>query len=112
MVCPFIFPLNFSCYNTSMDEIPAGTSVATAPPPPSEVKVRTMKSDIAMLSASGGGMPRFESVKVKGLAAPTETPTVVAKTESKSNLLLIIVLVVAVAALAVVGWFVYKKFAG
>lgn len=95
-----------------MDDIQPGASVATAPPPPTEVKIRTMKSDIAMLAASGGGMPRFENVKVKGLSATAETPTAVAKTESKSNLLLIILLVVAIAALAIVGWFLYKKFAG
>jgi hypothetical protein len=95
-----------------MDNIQPGASVATAPPPPSEVKIRTMKSDLAMLAASGGGMPRFENVKIKGLSAAAETPTAAAKTESKSNLLLIVLLVVTVAALAVVGWFVYKKFVG
>lgn len=95
--------------------------VATAPPPPSEVKVRTMKSDIAMMAASGGGMPRFENVKVAGLAAVAEqqaaeakadAPASAARAESKSNLALIVVLVVLFVALAVVGWFVYLKLKG
>jgi len=97
-----------------MDEIPPGGTLTTAPPPPPEVKIRTMRSDIASMAASGGGLPRFENVKVTGLSAAQasheETTTAAARTESKSNLLLIVVLVVALAALGVIGWLVYMKF--
>ncbi len=36
----------------------------TAPPPSEEVKVRTLKSDIASVAASGGGLPRYQNVKI------------------------------------------------
>ena len=99
-----------------MDEAQLHSATVTAPPPPSEVKIRTMKSDVAMFSASGGGLPRFENVKVAGIADArariAETPANAAKAESKSNLALIVVLVIAVVALAVVGFFVYLKLKG
>jgi hypothetical protein len=37
----------------------------TAPPPPQEVKVRTLKSDLASIAASGGGLPHYTNVKVE-----------------------------------------------
>ncbi len=48
----------------SMDD---KTVVTTAPPPPSEVKIRTMRSDIAAMMQSGGGAPSFQNVSVSGL---------------------------------------------
>ena len=38
------------------------------PPPPAEVKIRTMRSDIASMTRSGGGAPSFENVAVSGLS--------------------------------------------
>jgi len=97
-----------------MDEVPTGGTLTTAPPPPPEVKIRTMRSDIASMAASGGGLPQFANVKVAGLSAAQasheETTTATARTGSKSNLLLIVVLVVALIALGVIGWLVYVKF--
>lgn len=43
-----------------------------APPPPSEVKIRTMRSDLSSMAQSGGGIPRFESVTVDGLSMEKE----------------------------------------
>jgi hypothetical protein len=76
-----------------------------------------MKSDIAMMAASGGGLPRFESIKVAGLAtraresaeSKQDVASTAARTESKSNLILIVVLVAILAALVVVGWLIYQK---
>jgi hypothetical protein len=48
---------------------------AGAPPPPSEVKVRTMKSDLASMAKSGGGMPSFQSVEVNNLSVEKEYTT-------------------------------------
>ena len=103
-----------------MDQFQSQGSATTAPPPPTEVKIRTMKSDIAMLSTSGGAMPRFENVHVAGLAkvhaqeqeSKQEVAASAGRTESKGNLLLIIVLIITLAALAVVGWLIYLKFKG
>jgi hypothetical protein len=36
----------------------------TAPPPSEEVKVRTLKSDLASVATSGGGLPRYQNVKI------------------------------------------------
>ena len=45
---------------------PSDTSqvLPTAPPPPQEVKVRTLKSDLASIAASGGGLPKYQNVKI------------------------------------------------
>ena len=44
------------------------TVITTAPPPPSEVKVRTMRSDINSMMKSGGGAPSYQNVAVTGLS--------------------------------------------
>jgi hypothetical protein len=44
------------------------TVVTTAPPPPSEVKVRTMRSDIDSMMKSGGGAPSYQNVSISGLS--------------------------------------------
>jgi hypothetical protein len=41
----------------------------TAPPPPEEVKVRTLKSDLASITASGGGLPKYQNVKIAQTSA-------------------------------------------
>ena len=53
------------------------TLVTTAPPPPSEVKSRTMNSDINSMMQSGGGAPSFQNVFVSGLSmdSKTQAPT-------------------------------------
>lgn len=38
------------------------------PPPPAEVKIRTMRSDIESMMRSGGGAPTFHDVAVSGLS--------------------------------------------
>jgi hypothetical protein len=38
------------------------------PPPPAEVKLRTMRSDIESMMRSGGGAPSFQNVAVSGLS--------------------------------------------
>ena len=48
------------------------TVVTTAPPPPSEVKIRTMRSDIESMMQSGGGAPSYRNVSVSGLSLDKE----------------------------------------
>lgn len=55
----------------------ANNEIPGVPPPPAEVKVRTMKSDIASMQQSGGGLPQFQTVTVAGLAIQREAPTIV-----------------------------------
>jgi hypothetical protein len=44
------------------------TVITTAPPPPSEVKIRTMRSDIDSMMKSGGGAPSYRNVSITGLS--------------------------------------------
>lgn len=44
------------------------TAINTPPPPPSEVKIRTMRSDIESMMQSGGGAPSYQTVSVEGLS--------------------------------------------
>jgi hypothetical protein len=91
-----------------MDETTNNTiSETTAPPPPAEVKVRTMRSDIASMAQSGGGLPQFQSVKVEGLTGKEATPTVPGK---KNMLMIVLIVVVGVIALTVVAYFAYTLF--
>jgi hypothetical protein len=56
-------------------------NVIGVPPPPAEVKVRTMKSDIESMAKSGGGLPQFQNVSVAGLRVEREAPGAVAAPE-------------------------------
>jgi len=42
----------------------AASNLPTAPPPSKEVKVRTLKSDLASIAASGGGLPQYQNVRI------------------------------------------------
>jgi hypothetical protein len=88
-----------------------GTSAPTAPPPPSEVKVRTMQSDLAAMAKSGGGVPRFENVKVEGLSMEKAAiAEMEAGAKGKNNAIIILAAVGVVIVLGVVGYFVYQMF--
>jgi hypothetical protein len=56
-------------------------NVLGVPPPPAEVKVRTMKSDLESMAKSGGGLPQFQNVLVAGLQIEREAPGAVAAPE-------------------------------
>jgi len=85
--------------------------VAGAPPPPTEVKIRTMKSDIAGLAASGGGMPHFENIKVSGLSLEKgiDTPEAVHKNNA---IIAILITIIAVAVLGTLAYFAYRILTG
>jgi len=82
------------------------TTVApSAPPPPPEVKVRTMKSDLASMAQSGGGMPRFQTVSIVGLG--NDGSAIQIKKPNKALAFLIIL--AAIVVVAVVAYFVFAK---
>ncbi len=90
---------------------PPMANVPTAPPPPPEVKVRTMRSDLAAMAKSGGGLPSFESVKVMGLSLGKTGAEIAAAAEpKKNNTVIILVAIAAVAALGLVGYLAYTIF--
>lgn len=98
----------------------------SAPPPPPEVKMRTMRSDLAAMAKSGGGVPRFESVKVAGwvpagggfgqrapdaAGAPGASGALgSAGSAKRRNMTIVLIVVAAVAAAALIGYFVYVAF--
>jgi len=92
----------------------------SAPPPPSEVKVRTMRTDLASMAKSGGGLPRFENVKVSGLSAERmakgdATPAMAISAEGqpakrKAGLLIVFAVIAAAAAIGVLGYIGYRMF--
>lgn len=59
-----------------------GTPAAApgVPPPPSEVKVRTMKSDLEEMAKSGGGLPQFHTVKAPRITETEREGSTVKKT--------------------------------
>ena len=96
-------------------------NIPGAPPPPPEVKVRTMRSDLESMARSGGGAPRFENVAVVGASAqntpasPRPADSSLAQSDGTSSSARsfvgpILVVVVALVALAVVGYFAYTVF--
>jgi hypothetical protein len=90
-----------------MDNFPgndlSAETMTGAPPPPQEVKVRTMASDLASMTASGGGLPQFQNVKIAGGA---KTAAVGTTHGSTVNPVIAIVVILVVLALIAVGCFV------
>lgn len=94
-------------------------SAPSAPPPPSEVKVRTMRSDLDSMARSGGGLPRFENVKIENLsigkAAPPQgaaAPGPAAAPEPKSGLMMLLAAAAILAVLGAGAFFVYRVYLG
>lgn len=71
----------------------------SAPPPPQEVKVRTLKSDLASVAASGGGLPKYQNVKI----SPSDEQK---NSAGLFTVLSIVVLVVVILAIA--AYFIYQ----
>jgi hypothetical protein len=95
------------------------TPAPSAPPPPSEVKVRTMKSDMASMAKSGGGLPRFENVKVTGLSTQRKgiqgigipvTDQNAPPKKSRNGALIAFAVIAALAGLGVFGYIGYQTF--
>jgi predicted RND superfamily exporter protein len=78
-----------------------------APPPPQEVKVRTMQSDLVSMAESGGGLPRYQNVKIAGASVAAQDTQ---KTARKTSLVVAILSIVAVLIVLVAGYFAYQAF--
>lgn len=92
-----------------------------APPPPPEVKVRTMRSDIDEMGKNGGSLPHFHVVTVKGLtptkARMVETAVPLAAsggtTTGTNKAAVAAVVIIAIAAIALLVYLAYRTlFAG
>ena len=78
-----------------------------APPPPQEVKVRTMASDLASMAQSGGGLPQFENVKIAGVSNRPQDPQ---ETARKTSLGVAILAIVVLVIVLVAGFVLYQSF--
>jgi hypothetical protein len=85
-------------------------SLPSAPPPPPEVKIRTMRSDLESMAKSGGGMPHFQSVQVSGLAM--ERAAADANPQKKNQLLMAIVIFIGLLLLGGGGYLISRMFMG
>lgn len=78
-------------------------------PPPPEVKVRTLRTDLESMAKGGGALPQFEAVRApnlpyaaKGVAGRVE--------EKKSNIGTIVVALIALALLGAIVYLGYQLF--
>jgi hypothetical protein len=67
------------------------------------------------MAKSGGGLPRFENVKVSGLsmetrAAAGRSPVDAGTAKARSNVTLLLAIVAGLAALGAIGYFAYQTF--
>jgi flagellar basal body-associated protein FliL len=85
-------------------------SFANIPAPTAEIKVRTMRSDLASLAARGGGLPRFEKVNVEGLSISRATAPAPQQKKTSSPVIPIIIFIIIVGVLGAAGWFGYDIF--
>jgi hypothetical protein len=93
-------------------------SLTTAPPPPPEVKVRTMRSDLESMAKSGGGLPRFQNVKVGAFSAQRRQDVDAAAianapggSAKKTNALEIAAItILALFIVGALGYFAYRFF--
>ena len=97
-----------------MEQTDQPTLASNVPPPPSEVKVRTMRSDIEGVAQAGGGLPQFKTVAVEGKGLPASRiggamPAAEAANSSPTGTGSFPWWIVAVggAALALILWFGY-----
>lgn len=67
-------------------DLNAENDIPGVPPPPAEVKVRTMRSDIESMKQSGGGLPQFQNVTVEGLSMEREMPVAVTSPEAAAEM--------------------------
>lgn len=74
----------------------------SVPPPPPEVRVRTLRGDLESMSKSGGSMqPQFRSVAA---------PTIATDAAATNNIKTMVAIVVSVALVAGIAFFAYRLF--
>ena len=81
------------------------------PPPPAEVKVRTMRSDIDGIAKSGGGSPQFKTVPVEGMKlAKSQVGGEIPQGRSSGSPFPWWILIIGIVALGIVLYFAYVLF--
>jgi hypothetical protein len=85
--------------------------------------VRTMRSDLEAMAKSGGGIPRFENVRVYGLSIGKQSPVGTAgaigsvagpgagaTADKKNTAVIVLVVIAALAILGILGYLAYRFF--
>lgn len=67
----------------------------SAPPPPKEVKVRTLKSDLASIAATGGGLPRYTNMNIMRVEEGSS--------KSKASIITTVVIIVLFAIIVAIA---------
>ncbi len=91
-------------------EPPSHQSLLNVPPPPPEVKVRTLRSDLESMAKSGGGAPQFQNVKAPSLANLSNKEKTVEVKKSSNILATVIAILVAIALVLAIAYFAYQIF--
>ncbi len=93
-----------------MDAPKDPTLTPNIPPPPAEVKVRTMHSDIEGVANAGGGAPQFRTVSVEGMGLPKSRiggSTDAQSASSSGNGFPWWIVILGVGVLGIIIWFGY-----
>ena len=101
-----------------MADFQSSNSLTTAPPPPAEVKVRTMRTDLESMAKSGGGLPRFQNVKVGAFSAERRQDVDAAvaanapggSAQRTGALEIAAIAILSLFILSAVGYFAYRFF--
>ncbi len=86
--------------------------IASVPPPPPEVKIRTMRSDLESMAKGGGSLPHFETVKAPGLKILSLEESKKEAEKSSDKSFWLIASVIAVVVISGVIYFGYQIFKG
>lgn len=81
-------------------------NLGAVPPPPLEVKIRTMKSDLELLAASGGSLTQSRIGKTVKVVITSAAP------RKGSKLILVLIIIAALALIAVAAYLVYRLSSG
>jgi hypothetical protein len=83
------------------------SSGGNVPPPPAEVKVRTMRSDVEGIVKMGGGLPQFRTVAVEGAEPRGARPFSAGSADGSSKSFLWWIVAIGIVALGLIAWFGY-----
>ncbi len=90
--------------------MPPSGPLPNVPPPPPEVKVRTLRSDLESMAKSGGAAPQFESVKAPSLVNLAQDRKVSEGKGISSEFVTVVVTLLAIALTVAIAYFAYQIF--
>ncbi|MDP2598670.1 MAG: hypothetical protein Q8P49_02480 [Candidatus Liptonbacteria bacterium] len=96
-------------WNTRGESEAPFEAAPSVPPPPPEVRVRTMKSDIESMMRGGGGQPQFRNVAAPMISGTEEgVSTGNDQNEKPKSAWTVVIIVIAVGLLAAISYLAYQ----